>query len=207
MLLSQLKPVSATDKPTKQAIEDWHYWVLRGQLGLAAHFHPTGDRRRASRRGAFLNQRPFQFRQDSHHLPHRPARGRGGVEGFRQRAEGHPPRFQIVQEADQVPQRPAQPIQLPHRQRVAFLESLEAFRQFRPLSVRPSGPVGEESLAPRPLQGGPLYIRALVRRGDPRIADVHGPILSLISDTAKSLIDQGRKVVSKLLSSDRCVRL
>jgi hypothetical protein len=30
VLLSQLKPVSATDKPTKQAIEDWHYWVKMG---------------------------------------------------------------------------------------------------------------------------------------------------------------------------------
>ncbi len=25
--LSQLKPISATDKQTKQAIKDWHYWV------------------------------------------------------------------------------------------------------------------------------------------------------------------------------------
>ncbi len=25
--LSQLKPISATDEQTKQAIEDWHYWV------------------------------------------------------------------------------------------------------------------------------------------------------------------------------------
>ena len=25
--LSQLKPINATDKQTKQAIEDWHYWV------------------------------------------------------------------------------------------------------------------------------------------------------------------------------------
>jgi len=37
--------------------------LLRGELWLAAHLHPTGDRRRASRRGAFLNQRPFKFRQ------------------------------------------------------------------------------------------------------------------------------------------------
>jgi Calcium binding len=28
--LSQLKPISATDEQTKQAIEDWHYWVTRG---------------------------------------------------------------------------------------------------------------------------------------------------------------------------------
>jgi hypothetical protein len=28
--LSQLKPISATDEQTKQAIEDWHYWVKMG---------------------------------------------------------------------------------------------------------------------------------------------------------------------------------
>jgi len=28
--LSQLKPIGATDKQTKQAVEDWHYWVNMG---------------------------------------------------------------------------------------------------------------------------------------------------------------------------------
>jgi Calcium binding len=28
--LSQLTPISATDEQTKQAIEDWHYWVKMG---------------------------------------------------------------------------------------------------------------------------------------------------------------------------------
>ena len=28
--LSQLKPIRATDEQTKQAIEDWHYWVKMG---------------------------------------------------------------------------------------------------------------------------------------------------------------------------------
>lgn len=28
--LSQLKPISATDEQTTQAIEDWHYWVTMG---------------------------------------------------------------------------------------------------------------------------------------------------------------------------------
>ncbi len=28
--LSQLKPKSATDEQTKQAVEDWHYWVKIG---------------------------------------------------------------------------------------------------------------------------------------------------------------------------------
>jgi hypothetical protein len=28
--LSQLKPIGATDEQTKQAVEDWHYWVQMG---------------------------------------------------------------------------------------------------------------------------------------------------------------------------------
>jgi len=28
--LSQLKPISSTDADTKQAVEDWHYWVRMG---------------------------------------------------------------------------------------------------------------------------------------------------------------------------------
>lgn len=28
--LSQLKPISNTSKETKQAVEDWHYWVRMG---------------------------------------------------------------------------------------------------------------------------------------------------------------------------------
>jgi Calcium binding len=30
--LSQLKPITATDKQTKQAVEDWHYWVQMGYI-------------------------------------------------------------------------------------------------------------------------------------------------------------------------------
>jgi hypothetical protein len=28
--LSQLKPIATTDQQTKQAVEDWHYWVEMG---------------------------------------------------------------------------------------------------------------------------------------------------------------------------------
>ena len=117
--------------------------LLRRQKGLAAHLHPTGDRRQAARRGAFLNQRPFEFRQDSHHLPHSATRGCGGVNRFRERAEGHPPRFQIVQEADQIPQRPPQPVQLLNDKCITFYQNLETLGQFRPLDVRPRGLICE----------------------------------------------------------------
>ena len=50
-------------------------------------------------------------------------------------------------------------------------------------------------------QGGKLQVGILLVGRDPRIADVHKPILPLISDTAKPLIGQGRETVSKLLIS------
>ena len=30
--LSQLKPIAATDKDTREAVEDWHYWVDQGYM-------------------------------------------------------------------------------------------------------------------------------------------------------------------------------
>ena len=30
--LSQLKPINATDRQTKRAVEDWHYWVRMGYV-------------------------------------------------------------------------------------------------------------------------------------------------------------------------------
>jgi len=30
--LSQLKPIAATDKDTKEAVEDWHYWIDQGHI-------------------------------------------------------------------------------------------------------------------------------------------------------------------------------
>ena len=49
------------------------------------------------------------------------------------------------------------------------------------------------------LQNGELQIGILVFSRDSRVADVHGLVLSLISGTTKSLIEQGRKLLSKFL--------
>ena len=54
-------------------------------------------------------------------------------------------------------------------------------------------------------QGGKLQVGILLVGRDPRIADVHKPILPLISDTAKPLIGQGRETVSKLLIFDTLI--
>jgi hypothetical protein len=51
--------------------------------------------------------------------------------------------------------------------------------------VRPAGLVGEDVLAPRPLQGGKLQVEVLVAGRDLRIAYFHGPILSLVFGTGR----------------------
>ena len=135
--------------------------LLRRQKGLAAHLDATRDRRRAARLRPFLNQGAFEFRQYPDHLPHRAARGRGGINGFRQRAEGDAPRFQIVQQAGQVTQRPAQPVELPDGERIAFRESLEAPRQFGPLDG-PGSRLFKNTLAPFMCQVGKLQVVVLV---------------------------------------------
>ena len=162
--------------------------LLWGELGFAAHLHPTSDRRRAARLGAFLNQRAFQFRQYPDHLPHGAARGCGGINGFRQRPEGHAPHLQIIQKADQVAQRAAQPVEFPDRERVAISERLEALGQFGPPDMRPGSLISKDKIAPHLLQGGKLQVGVLVIGRDPRVADFHGSVLSLISGTTKPLI-------------------
>lgn len=62
--------------------------------------------------------------------------------------------------------------------------------------MRPGRLVGEDTLAPRPLQGGKLSIGVLVFGRDSRVAAVHEAVLSLISGTNKPLIEQGREFVS-----------
>ena len=102
--------------------------------------------------------------------------------------EGHAPRLQIVQKADQVAQRAVQPIQLPDREGVAFTQSFEAFRQLRPLDMCYRSFLNKDTLASDLLQGGKLQVGVLVFGRDLRIADVYEPALSLISGTTKPLI-------------------
>jgi hypothetical protein len=79
--------------------------LLRGQQPLAAHPYPASHSRRPTRLCPFLDQRPFKFRENANHLPHGAPGGRFRVDSFRQRPEGHPLRFQIIQQGKEVTQR------------------------------------------------------------------------------------------------------
>jgi hypothetical protein len=124
------------------------------------------------------------------HLPHGPTCGRGRVNGFRQGSEGHVARFEVIEQRDQVTQRPAQAVQFPDNQHVTRVQRRKAPGQLWPLDVSASSLVGVDLLAPGPLQGGELQVRVLVIRGDATIADVHAAILTTISDACNSLFFQ-----------------
>ena len=81
--------------------------LLRRQERLTAHLHAPRFGRCPARLGAFLNKRPFEFRQYLDHLPHGAACRDYSVNGLRDRPESHAPRFEIIEQPDKIMQRPA----------------------------------------------------------------------------------------------------
>jgi hypothetical protein len=77
--------------------------LLGIELALAPEFHAALVSRHDTGTGAFGYQATFQFGEYGDHLPHRPACGRLGVDGFRQRTELYPPVLQIIEHDNQVP--------------------------------------------------------------------------------------------------------
>ena len=80
-------------------------------------------------------------------MPHRAACGRRGVNRFRQRPESHVPSLQVIQKADEVPQRAAQPVEFPDDKCLTFGERFETLFQLRPLDMHTRRFVGKDALA------------------------------------------------------------
>jgi hypothetical protein len=131
--------------------------------------------------------------------------GRGGggrVNGFRQGSEGHLPCFELIEQPDQGPQRPAQAIELPDHQHIPSVQRDKAPRELWPFHMYTRGLVGEYPRASCPLQGGELQGGVLVLGRDATIADVHTAILTAISDVCKPLFLQDGRAASQCLISD-----
>jgi hypothetical protein len=120
-----------------------------------------------------------------------------GLQTRGERPKSNVPRLEIVEQHDQITQRPAQAVEFPHDQRIPGLQRGKAPRQLRTLYMCAGGLVGEDALAPCPLQRGQLQIGILIVGGDASIADFHAAILTLISDACKRLFLQGGKPASK----------
>src|SRR5271166_2013046 len=83
--------------------------------------------------GSFADEFALELSERTENVKDEPSAWRRGVDRFCQRAEADAARFQAVYCLDQVRQRAAEPIELPHRQDIAV--SHEAQRSFQSRAV------------------------------------------------------------------------
>jgi hypothetical protein len=76
--------------------------------------------------GTLGDERALELGEHADHLPHGPPRRGVRVDRLGERAELHALALQLIEHMDQVPEAPAQPIELPDDERVAGLQGLEA---------------------------------------------------------------------------------
>ncbi len=120
---------------------------LAGVLDLRGRQRLAASDRSAARTGgahpgpgAFLDQRPLEFRKRAHHVKEQAAPGGRRVDAFRQRPESRAARAEIAGQLDQVRQRPAQPVEPPDGEDIPLAQDGE-----------------------RPVQAGPLHGDAIWR--------------------------------------------
>jgi len=148
---------------------------VRFQLRRAQHSGPPAEAAAFPRRGqpgegALLDEFPFEAGQRSEHMEHQPPAGGGGVDVLLHRFEAHSPGLQFTDGLDQVRQRPTQPVQPPHHQRVPRPQLIEQRHPLRAVGSSSAGGVRPDPLTSRGPQRVLLQRRGLLSGGHPRIA-------------------------------------
>jgi len=106
--------------------------------------------------------------------------------------------LEVVQHVDKVAQAAAQPVELPHNQRIACRQGFQATGEGRAVDVRTRHLVLEHGLASGLLQGGELHGRILVFGADAGVAVFHAPLIGLTYRIRKPLFSLAEKNVQKL---------
>lgn len=101
--------------------------------GFAPAPATAGHRRIEAGASSFADEVALELSERAENVKNEPSAWRRGVDRFCQRAEADAARFQAVHRLDQVRQRTAEPIELPHRQDIAV--SHEAQRSFQSRAV------------------------------------------------------------------------
>jgi len=120
--------------------------------------------------GALDDQLADELRQRSEDVEDQPATGSGAVQGLVQAFEPDTAPAQRADEADQVGQRPGQPVQARHDQGVTGPQVVQAGRQLGPVGVLAGQPVREDAQAACLGQGVLLAVQQLAGGADPGIS-------------------------------------
>lgn len=92
---------------------------------------------------------------------------------FGQGAESHSSLVERGHQVHQVLHASSEPVELPHHHGVALAQQVEHMVEFGTVGPRAGGHVGEDPVAPGPLQRVPLQISGLVAGADPRVPVDH----------------------------------
>jgi hypothetical protein len=124
--------------------------------------------------------------QGGEHVKDELAPGGGGVDRLLQASEPDPAISQTSDRVDQMPQRPAEPIQLPHDEGVARTQLVEELLEGGPVGAGAAGGLGEHPVAAGVLEGVDLELWLLVGGGDSSIAEqmTHGRTVAEPCDRA-----------------------
>jgi len=144
--------------------------LLGGQLRRPAPDPPPCPPRGQPGHRPVPDDLPLELRQRPEQMEHQPPpSGRGG-DALPQRPKPHLTLVQSSHHLDQVPQRPAQPVQPPHHQGVPRPQLPQHRLQLRPPVQHPRRMIGPDLPAAGSGQLVDLQVRVLLGRRDPRVA-------------------------------------
>lgn len=148
--------------------------LLRGQLGASAPdpaFLPGGFKPAT---GALAEHGPLELGERADNLHHHPPGGSGGVNGLGKALEGGPCPFDLIEDEQQVFERPGEPVELPDDQHVPLAQVVKQALQLGPIPAPPGSHLLKDSFTPGSLKRANLEDGILVLGGNAGVADAHG---------------------------------
>jgi hypothetical protein len=126
----------------------WATWALWAVITEGRPpWRPRGPGGGQPRGGAFANEVAFELRQGREDVEDELAAGGGGVDCLLQAPESDPALSQSSDGVDQVAERPAEAVELPHNQGVTRPQLVQELLENGPVGAGAAGRLGEHPVA------------------------------------------------------------
>jgi hypothetical protein len=143
-----------------------HLQLVGGHHRRPATVAPAGPGRGQPGASAFADKVAFELGQGGEHVEDELAARGGGIDRLLEAPKADPALSQAGDGVDQVPQRPAQPVKLPHHEGVAGPELVQELLEDRTVAAGAAGGLGEHPVAAGRVEGVDLELGLLVGVGD-----------------------------------------